>query len=365
MENKAAILTFHCVENYGAVLQTFGLQQYLKNYFSEVVVIDYRPAHLTSEYELINTYSFFSVIASLWALPTFKRKKNKFKRFIKRNIKVSPKKYFTAEGLEAVRMDVLFLGSDQIWNPQITSGVDPVYFGNLNWKCRPRIVSYAASIGKNNLSKKEEQEFRKLLANVDSISVREYEAKNIISVLTDNTIAVVADPTILAGKGCFERFVCEPSGQKYVLLYSLNGYKETSAMAVKISKYLGIDLIEISGRRKSFLGSGHRTIYSADPKDFVSLIGNAEYVITDSFHGTVFSLMFHKRFVTIPHKTRNGRIYGLLDSCDMLDRLTFGFDRKLMTQEIDWKNVDNCLNGLKEKSDCFIREAIGFNDGVI
>lgn len=359
MHKKASILTFHCVPNYGAVLQTYAMQQYLKRHFESVEVVDYRPKHLTREYKYLSFYSVFSLAATAWSLPSFWRKRKKFNSFMKRRLTLSAQKSSDPKKLK-LSTDVLFLGSDQIWNSQITRGLDPAYFGQIPGVEEATVVSYAASVGKAVLSEDEKAFFRNALQNIHYISVREEEAKQLLQPLTDQQIRVCADPTILAGAECFAPLIKPVAQQNYVLLYSLNRHKEAAAMATKVAKYFGLSVVEVSGRRKGVIKKDHKTLYAADPAEFLSLIANAAYVVTDSFHATVFSLLFHTKFVTIPHKTRNSRASNLLSLCDLSQRLTSVFDRGVIDRDVAWEDVDRKLAALRMRSEQFLAEAGGY-----
>ncbi len=358
MAAKAGIITFHCVPNYGAALQAYGLQEYLSRYCDSVELIDYRPEALTKEYNYMNFYSVFSVAASLLSLPSYYRKVKKFERFMHERLKLSSQSGTTASAFERAEADMVFLGSDQIWNAQILGGIDPVYFGMLPWKQQPYRVSYAASIGKSALSEEERSAFERYLPLLDRISVRETEAKDLISPLTESDVSVVVDPTILAGRECFEPFVQKNRNGRYLLLYSLTGNPKTVEMAQKVAAHLQMPIIEITGKRKGLKGTGRHTLYTAGPEEFVSLIANAAFVVTDSFHGTAFSLLFHRSFVSIPHSTRGGRLRTLLELCERTDRLTDVFTPELADAAIDWDSVDALLAAARESSHQFVQESI-------
>lgn len=358
-QKKASIITFHCVPNYGAVLQTFGMVTYLRKHFDEVEVIDYRPETLCKDYKAINFYSIPSVVMSLWSLRPYLKKVRKFKTFEKKYLYLSENGGKTAEEIGEVNTDLVVLGSDQVWNAQITKGIDPVYFGRLNWaEKKPTVISYAASIGKGNLTEQERNEIIRLLKNLDAVSVRESDAQKLVENLTDKEVQVVVDPTVLAGAEAFTPLIRPVPYQNYLLFYSLNGYEETEAMAEKIARYQNLQLVELSGRRKGLFHKNHITLHDAGPEEFVSLIAGASYVVTDSFHGTVFSLLYHRPFVTIPHKTRGGRIKTLLSLCDLEQRCTPVFSRDLLEDGIDWNDVEQKLQKARECSEQFIRRAV-------
>ena len=135
MKKKTAIITFHCVPNYGAVLQAYALQTKLKEVSSEVGIVDYRPSRLTAEYKDISFYSIFSVSGSLWSLNSFRKKKKKFAQFENEYLDLIPcdERNGTVI-LKDATPDIVFLGSDQIWNPDITHGFDRI-FRRYHCKC--------------------------------------------------------------------------------------------------------------------------------------------------------------------------------------------------------------------------------------
>lgn len=356
MIKKANIITFHCVPNYGAVLQAYALQEVLKRYIEDVEILDYRPQKLIDEYKVINFYSIFSVMMTVWSALPFINKKRKFNQFMNDYLSISKEKGKTNNDFKSLNTDLLVLGSDQVWNPDITGGFDKLFFGNVSCSSKYKVVSYAASLGKSNFSQSEKEIMKELLLNVDKISVREPDAKNIIDELIENKSQVVVDPTILAGKSCFKPLVKNVREKPYVLLYSLNGYKETEALAIKVSKYLGIQLIELSGRRKPLVKKKHKAMYDAGPIEFVSYIANANYVITDSFHGSVFSLLFHKDIFTVPHKTRGSRTKNLMKIANLEDRLIDHFDKVIFNKSIDWNLVDERLEKERKESLKFIED---------
>ena len=358
MKTKASIVTFHCVPNYGAVLQAYALQKVLETMCDEVEVLDYRPKGLFLSYKNIVTNNFFSLVKSLYNLFPFLKKKYRFNKFIKHNIKLSKETFKKLENVNC-NSDYIFLGSDQIWNPDILKKLDPVYFGMFSKKAGTIVSSYAASMGKTTLNKAEMNFFSVALRELDYISVRENEAERIIRSLSDKPISVDIDPTILAGSKAFNEFIKIKKERPYVLLYSLNGRKEPLALAYKIAKYLDLDLVELSGVRKPLYINNHKTIYDAGPEEFISYIHNAEYVITDSFHGCVFSILFHIPFVTMPPSERSSRIINLLRVAGIENRIIYNFDRDVILNKIVWEKVDSNINDSRMKSLNYIRKVIG------
>lgn len=363
MDKKASIVTFHCVPNYGAVLQAYALQEKLKCTFDKLEIVDYRPKRITKEYDLINFYSVFSVAASLWSIFPYIKKRKAFKKFEKEYLNLSQNSGKTSKSFSDYKTDYLFLGSDQIWNCDITKGFDPVYFGQIGEKTKTVKATYAASIGKGNYNEAEKAEFKRLVKCVDKISVREPEAQLILSKYADVTSEVVVDPTVLAGAECFTKLIKPVKYEKYLLFYFLNGSSEAEALAYKAAKYLGLPIIEVSGRRKSVISRKHKVFYDAGPAEFLSLLYNSKYVVTDSFHGTVFSLLFHKPFLSFPNNKRGGRLVNLLNIAGLSERLNDKFDKTVINKSIDWENVDKCLQKERSIAENYIEQVKDVKNG--
>lgn len=357
IEKKALITTFHCCPNYGAVLQAYGLQEYLSSLFSDVQILDYRPQSLVGQYKYINTYSFASIFMSLWSLPSFYRKRKAFKRFEK-NLHITAESFSHKEDISLQAFDYSFLGSDQIWNPQITSGFDSVYFGDIPLPSDTRTIAYAASIGKSFFTEEEAVQFKALTARIDEISMREEEAQDLVQKVTGRTAAVVVDPTILSGCDCFKKFIHKVRYSHYIFVYTLRPNSGAIEVANQIAKSKGLRIVQVSGLRKDLHSPKHKVIYDAGVEDFLSLIYHADYVVTDSFHGTAFSILFHKEFITIPHKTRGGRMVSLLSKAGLLSRLSEQATEDLLGEGIDWSDVDKRIGKVREESRFFLKSVI-------
>lgn len=355
IDKIAHIVTFHCVPNYGAVLQAYGLQEYLKTVFKEVRVLDYRPATLLKEYKNINSYSLGSVVFSIWSLLPFIAKKKYFAQFEKR-FNLSDVVGKNAEDFKGLTSDYLFCGSDQIWNPDVTHGFDPVYFGAFKTNSNPKIISYAASLGKNVFSKQELFRMKTLLEHVNVISVRETDAQDLLSKDLNIEATVVADPTILAGSEVFNPLVKDVRYKKYLFVYTLTNNPKTLQVAKEVAKKKGLQIVQVNGNRKPFHKPNHTIINDAGPEEFLSLLYHADFVVTDSFHGTVFANMFHVPYITIPHKTRGGRMVTLLSELGMLDCLTELVD--VSEKSIDWSVVDSNLLRIRKISIDFINKSL-------
>lgn len=354
---KTLIITFQCCPNYGAVLQAYALQEYLKTLSLDVEILDYRPESLTKQYVYINTYSIASIVMSLWSLPWYYRKKLAFKRF-EQYLNLTSKTYYSKNNIDMQHIDYCFLGSDQIWNPEITSGFDPVYFGNVSLSSNSKLIAYAASIGKASFAPEEVGIFKTLMSKIPHVAMREDEAQDLVLRTTGVKTSVVVDPTILAGTECFKKFIYKVKYSKYVFVYRLCSDSKTIELAYDVARRKGLKVIEISGLRRGLRNSKHKVIYDAGVEDFLSLLFYADYVVTDSFHGTAFSVLFHKQFITLPHKTRGGRMKSLLSKVNLLGRISSKVSDNLLDNIVNWDDVDKRLDEIRAFSQTYIKTSI-------
>ena len=354
-DKKAIIATFHNVPNYGAVLQTVAMSSTLKKYFSVVEILDYQQLELMKSKKYVSCESLKGFIQSLYSISSYTQKNSKFNIFIKKNMSLTCK-YSSGSPID---VDNIFLGSDQIWNPNITKGFDPVYFGFLNCIKRPKIMSYAASMGNDNLTC-DSNEFFKLLKNIDFIGVRESNLKQFINENNSNKAELVLDPTLLLTKEEWTKlFNVKPSQNNYLLVYNLAGNDALTNYAIQTSKALKLNLIEIMGIRRRVKGKrfAHNRIYNAGPSEFLSWIYNANFVMTDSFHGTVFSVIFEKDFITYPHKNRSSRILTLLNYFNLSTRMTSEIDSSFK-YNINYESISLKLIELRKSSLDFIELSV-------
>lgn len=275
------ILTFHTALNYGALMQTYASVRFLQSLGHNVYVLDYQNAAIK------RAYSLFRWDKDRWETEGLKyllkfpptvvsrfRRQRAFKRFIKEHIPVIPY-------CKASEMDAVFVGSDQVWNKRITDGTDPVYFGDAIGKVRK--VAWAVSSGQLPLSS---EDIEHIKSRFDVISVREKALSDII-----DGCSLLPDPVIMLSASAWQQ-LSTPSEDKYLLAYPMMHQEEVMEKAERIAAELHLEVRVISPRIK--LGSGW--IQDASPEQFVSLFSNASYIVTSSYHGAVFSLLFN-----IPH----------------------------------------------------------------
>lgn len=314
---KVGVITFHSAHNFGASLQTWALQKVLKKNSHEAGVIHYHPDVIDNLYNPIKSNDPKEIKKTVKKLNKTAGGRDrllrydKYTRFIREHFNLLGD-YKTYDDLvnADLGLDAYITGSDQVWNDDHIGGYNPAYF--LEFVPSNAIkMSYAASIGKNEIPMKYHSDVKHALESFDAISVREETAKNAIEPLTDKEVNVVLDPTLLLEKEDYEEIKEFPDpNEKYILVYMMEHNPDVIKFANKISKAVGLPIIQ--RRPKKYFVNEIKGCYTCTPGEFLGLVENAEYVITNSFHGTVFSLIYQKPFVSMLHSGTGSRTTDLL-----------------------------------------------------
>ena len=352
---KIGILTFHKAHNYGAVLQAYALQKKTKGF-----IIDYYCPYIYNQYKLFK--------------PLRKNIPKFILSFIKdiKNYKINKKRYINFEkvisSLPLISIDkinelsILITGSDQVWNPDITCGLSDIYTLNFGSDCIKRI-SYAASIGNTENIEKFEKEYKDKLSKLNKISVREESAKiELEKILFHKKINVVIDPTLLLTKKEWYNEIrnIKLENRKYILAYVVKKNDDYLNIVNKLSRETGLGVIHFEQKNLGYENE-IKNCYTYGPLEFVSLIKNAEYVVTTSFHATVFSIIFNKKFWVVPHKTTGSRVTDLLTKLGISNRAVNTleeFNKKVYNEAIDYDKVNKILEKEREKSIKWLKDAI-------
>lgn len=349
---KIGIITFHRPCNYGAVLQAMALYQTIKNLNKDCEIIDYENDVLKKTYTLEKPKDLKSLIKVILFNRKNKIKYNKFKNFINKNCILSKKKYDKNNIIEVnSEYDKFITGSDQVWNLKLT-GEDYSYLLEFV-KDDNKKFSYASSFGQAEIPEEYSEKCKKLFEKYSKITVREKKGKEIIESLINKTVNVVLDPTLLLDKNQWEKIErrCEHNiPSNYILAYFVSPTKQNYEFAKKISQKLKMKIILINyGNRKKI---GMKNITTAGPEEFLWLMRNANYVVTNSFHGIAFAINFNKEFFyQLSNKAKNGnsRIENLINICNLSNRNEEKIDINNI-QKINWTNVNEQIEKEREKS---------------
>ncbi len=350
-DKKVGCLTWHDVYNFGSELQAYALQETLNSlgYSSEFISYKKESSMFSKMYRC-----FCELRAVVTPVSKGYHGEN-FIRFRHKFLKCSKKKYNSKNIVTANMIYSEFIcGSDQIWAPNV---YDPTYFLSFTDKKK---VSYAASIGLNEIPHELVSQYCKHLSDFHFISVRETEGKELLKKCCNIDSVVMPDPTTLLNCEQWKHISISPKTTKpYVFCYFLNknhGYKD---MVMKIAKQ-GIDIVGISASTED--SCWMQTVNNAGPREFLGYIEKADVIFTDSFHGSIFSLIFQKplwifeRFKTTDPLCQNSRIYQLTRELAITDRI--------LTQDanngtpIDYDAVQMKLNEYIVKGRAFLKQSL-------
>lgn len=366
---KISLITLHNIKNYGSALQTYATQKILKTFVEEVEIINYYRKN-TLEDDLvknrINKSKVFSkncltkMVGKILIENSLKKQCEVFNTFLKKYINMT-KKYTSYEELknDYPKADIYCTGSDQVWNSDWNEGIDKAFFLDFVPKDKKRI-SYASSFGKNKLDDFEIEETKKMLQNYYAISVREDKAVKIINDLGIKNVEQVIDPTLmLTGEEWKELTQDIKYKGKYILVYQLNtNNKKFDEYVKNLSKNKKMPVIRISNVIYQKVKYG-KFIYCPKIEEFLSYFANAEYIVTDSFHGTGFSINFNKKFVCIFPEKFSSRLQSILNLTGLEERRVTDFQNfDLVSKEIDYSKVNGIIQKEREKAKSFLSKAI-------
>lgn len=373
---KTGIVTFNSAHNYGAVLQAWSLQTYLEKNGHQADIINFRPWIIDDVYamakkkkyfdnETLNTLVNKARIAKniITNRPKYKRYQA-FESFISNKLHTT-KVYRSREELKKdknLNYDALIAGSDQIWNSVLTKSVNPAYFLAFGPQ-KARRISYAASIGRKELPQEEKEIVSHYLDQLDFISVRENNAYKAVAELTKKEVKVVADPTFLLEKEDFDKIKEDfPVKQPYIYVHNVHVSRNDirlKEVANKLSEMTGLPVV--SNRKEKTFKNEAEKFLTGTPEQFIGVISKAEYVVTNSFHTTVFALIYHRDFITIPHFSNPDRMVNLLTELG-IDNHLIGSVRNvpedLTELEIDYEAVEIKKAAMRKESQEFLQNAL-------
>jgi hypothetical protein len=357
-------ITCHDVYNHGAALQAYALMQYLQKQGHDAQIIDYKPKYLSGYYKLssINhpAWNTNFIKRAIYLIVKFPgrimplRRKCAFDRFTEKYLKLTPIRYLSNEQIKENLpiADAYICGSDQIWNCLFPNGKDPAFYLDFVPKNKKK-MSYAASFAIENIPKEYKQDVKEKIDKLDYISVRESSGIRILENLGIHRGVQVLDPVFLLDRGEWDSLCTHQEKDKYLLVYDFDRNDLIKRAAIQISREKNLKIYSIDHYKCKY---ANKSFPFAGPEVFVSLIKNAEFIISNSFHGTAFSILFEKSFFVINRNEKlNTRMIDLLASLGIERRLIAKeIDIKHMNSDIDYDAVNKKLSDLKLQSKQFL-----------
>ncbi len=359
---KVGVVTTQYASNYGALLQTYALQKHINSHMGiESEVINYFPKHYKEYWRLLPKIESFRSFVLLgmtllrpWNVFRTKKRYMKYREFVKKFIPCSREYYSYDEIMkEKCGYDICICGSDQIWNVTRHEHIDKVWFLDFygEWSNVKR-VSYAPSIA-DAIPPEKYNILSRVLNEFDAISVRESSDIEQLSKLTEKKVAHVCDPVFLLSKEEWREIEISPKiSQPYILCYFLSPDKQAVEVVKKIKQMTGLKVVHLNVNERDKFKSDY-DIRTACSREFLGYIDDAEYVITNSFHCTAFSVLFEKKFVVVKKKTANSRMESLLSKLGLNYRFIDESKLEKITEndlEVDYSSASKIVQGFVNES---------------
>lgn len=343
---KIGILTFHWSDNYGAVIQCYALQEYLKSQGHEVEIINYTPLKYSLFFSKLLLHP--SQLKNFSLVKVQKQKHRFLKRFKLKNLCMSSRifKHAAIES-QALKYDAIISGSDQVLNASFLlygeNGHTPVYYLPYS---SPKKIGYAVSFGCTSYPTEAIGYAKTLVNNFDIVGVREHTGMGVLNQLGyKGTCVVVPDPTILYGNHLFDRISLAPKKESYYCVYMLRSKISISCDGAVV--YMDDSIKPVS------------------MEEWISTIKYSKGLVTNSYHGMIMAILNRVPFVVILESGEvsgmNDRFYTLLDRLELKDRIHQYFSNRLidsLEDSIDWATVESKISDYRRIGVDFLNNAL-------
>lgn len=364
---KIKTITCHDVYNSGASLQAYALVTYLNSLGHDAEIIDYKPDYLSRHYSLSyvtnKKFNRFLIREAylLAKLPSrliarYGKRKTNYDIFREKYLPVTRTQYHSNDDLKnnTPKADLYIAGSDQIWNTLFENGKDPAFYLDFVPKGGKK-VSYAASFATESIVEEWKAVLKKRLSSFHAIAVRELSGLTILESLGINNGTVVLDPVFLLEKKEWELLSIYNTGcEPYLLVYDFDGSNLIKKLAEKVAKEKGLKIYTLQQ-----LGYGDKVFCDAGPIEFLSLVKNADMVLSNSFHATAFSLIFERNFFVFIRKEHiNTRMKDLVEMFGLGARMVSDYDFEILSEDIDYISVQIKMKKIIDKSKQYLNDVI-------
>lgn len=361
---KIGILTFHNAHNYGAVLQAFALKTVLENMDFAANIINYGKIGFTKrfDFEFLGVKPFLAgMYINFLSLLNADIRRIRFKKFRNAYLGIYAKKFLSKKDLSELssEYDYIITGSDQVWNFKLTYNDSSYLLDFVSGNCKR--ISYAASLGMKQIPFAHTETFRNNLSQFDSILVREQTTKVLIEKLVTKSVYQVLDPVYLVPKDKWKSIAISPKHKtQYILCFSIMA--ELPGMldfCKQLQKVTGYKIIRVSNPLLNLTFKA-KTIATAGPCEFLGLIQNAAFVVTNSFHGTAFSIIFERLFYVFRYNDdKDIRLNEVLSRFNLLNRYAnSSLDKAELLNPIDYNGVNAILEFDKQHSIQLLKNSI-------
>ena len=345
-------VTFQRANNYGAAMQTYALAKYLTDIGNRVEILDYCPNWMQEIDSPFYGFLRKPSLENFLLLPSKMIKRQKFLKFLSGFSNVGKSLSDKAELAQLSDCDMYVAGSDQIWNPEITDGLDDVYL--LNFPTTAIKISYAASCGLDELSDRLVQAVANKVASFRGISVREHSLEGRLKDWGISKAIGVLDPTFLLDREDYKNIELVPKHSNYLLIYTMFQSQKLRQLAKRVADYYGLQIVEVAARKE---WPADYVEAFAGPREWLGLIDKADFVITNSFHGAALSINYRKNLYVMKAENRSSRIHSMLNDFGMEDRFVQDDDvENLAITYTDYEKYEGRIAQRVEESKMFLKE---------
>ena len=366
-KKKIEVITLHRIVNYGSVLQAYATQYILEKLGYEVEFVDYYPERMhmlgmlkriKNKSEKLKKSLIFRTLARIIMLPSYILRFGIFKNFINKRLHLTNKIYKTEDEIEkdVPEADVYCTGSDQVWNTGWNEKIDYPFFLKFapNGK---KCISFSASFGKSKLEDWEKEETKKLLQKYSALSMREKSGVEIVKNLGFNNAINVVDPTLMLNKEEWAKLASDKyKNESYIFVYNLNRNKKIDEYVQNLAKEKNLKIYYVSYSLHEFYKKGKMKC-NVKVEDFLALIKNAKYVVTDSFHATAFSINFNTPFMIVFPEKYSTRVKNILEITGLESRIVKDYTNvDLANKKLNFEKANKILKGEREKTLSWLKE---------
>ena len=364
---KAGLVTFYHIHHYGALFQAAATERAVEHFGWDCEIVDYfvnqdnalfkRPTGLGSAAHDAHTALHYKALSERY---------QRFERFSRDHLRISEHRYESFDELAAAELPygLILSGSDQIWNPKIfpDGRFDPVFFGTFSQKRR---IAYAPSFGIPVIPEGMRAELKGYLDGFSHVSVRETQGREIVRDVSGRDVPVVLDPTLLLTAEQWAAMANHPADYPtggYILCYCISRPGALTPYIDRLSRETGLPVVQLCGIRQKVHPKA-RQILDAGPAEFLDLFRNADYVVTNSFHGTVFSVQFHRPFFTTVSPAElsapeRSRTVSILSRLGLADRVIGKGDTAELLAPVDWEAAETALAAARKSSLDYLQAAL-------
>lgn len=369
---KTVGLTTCYVDNFGACLQAYALQTTIEKMGYRCEIIPYTPKRALKQYRYPVRVAI-KIRNKLKALYSDEYKfdnlrSQKFQKFRQKYLNFGKGRYIQEKTLYSnpPQYDYYVTGSDQIWNPLLYGDKNnKIYFLDFAPKGKKRIA-YAPSIGVDKIPSTCEKEMGELIDAFSAVSVREMAGKEIVELVSQKPCRVVLDPTLLLSAKEWSKVASKCLIEKpYIFCYLFGNSEYIGDFVKEVKQQLDLEIVVVPFTSREYR-SEHTILKEVGPEDFLSLIKNAELVVTDSFHATAFSINFNTPFYTLYRNTKsdvnnmNSRVISILDMMGLTERLipdNSHFPSKIVA-DCDFSSANRALTERRKEDYAFLENAL-------